>query len=273
MLYFTPYRISTITSNADIVKEGEKIKIDLLKMFNEFPISKRFVHIQFQDKEENRIRGEYPKKKRRQVKKSGKKRMFDNQVKFIYKMSDGYYPNIKVFQNGNIQMTGTRHIEHCKPIIDDIIDNIRIIQDKNVSFANFKIRLINTDFRIYKNKELSNKFIIKRKELHKGLIENDNIVATFTPGTYPGVKIEYYWNKNNLKNDGKCYCQSLCIGKDNNKNCKKITIAVFESGSVLITGAISTEQVDIAYEYICNFISNSEKRFENDLSMLMYNLD
>ena len=52
---------------------------------------------------------------------------------------------------------------------------------------------------------------------------------------------------------GKCYCTKLCNGKgdgDGNGNCKKITISTFQSGSVIITGARSMEQINDAYKFI-----------------------
>ena len=57
----------------------------------------------------------------------------------------------------------------------------------------------------------------------------------------------YYWNKDyhDYPIKGKCYCTKKCTGKGNGEgdgNCKKVTTAVFQSGSVLITGGRSMEQ-------------------------------
>jgi TATA-box binding protein (TBP) (component of TFIID and TFIIIB) len=37
-------------------------------------------------------------------------------------------------------------------------------------------------------------------------------------------------------------------------SCKKVTGALFESGSILITGGITFEQVDDTYQYICSIL-------------------
>ena len=275
MIYFSPYRISTITSNADILHNNDKFKIDLHKLFHTIPINEksRIIWTQFQDKEENRMRGEYPKKKRRQTKKTEKKRMFDNQVTLLYRTDDNYFPNIKIFQNGNIQMTGTRTINECHPIIEYILNYIGIIHDVKLTYHNFKIRLINTDFRVYKNPEFTDRFAIKRKELHKALIEDTNIISSFQPGSYPAIRIEYFYNTDN--SNGICECKDVCMGKNTKTtkiNCKKVTIAVFESGSILITGGIDENQVQKAYQFISNFISKSDVRFEKKTCQLLDSL-
>jgi TATA-box binding protein (TBP) (component of TFIID and TFIIIB) len=52
---------------------------------------------------------------------------------------------------------------------------------------------------------------------------------------------------------GKCYCTVPCKGNGTgtgNGECKKVTIAIFQSGSLIITGARSLEQIETAYHFI-----------------------
>ena len=54
-------------------------------------------------------------------------------------------------------------------------------------------------------------------------------------------------------NDGICRCTGLCDGKGDGEgdgNCKKVTIATFQSGNVIITGARKNIQTQAAYKYI-----------------------
>ena len=135
-------------------------------------------------------------------------------------------PNIKIFKNGNIQLTGIKYTKDTEYIAYHIIDKIKYIYnniDKNIDkknnedfinslqYSNFKIRMINSDFKTYTDDKLKNKFIIRRKELHNILISNkyDN-KSSFQPGIYQGVKLEYYYNKNN---DGKCICEFHSFNK------------------------------------------------------------
>lgn len=285
-IYFTPYRVSTITCNANI---GDNVNLDLNTLFHKIEIDNRndsFIWIQFLKEKEEQSRGVYPKKKRK-TKTEGKNR-FDNQMTVIYKFNDEYMPNIKIFKNGNIQLTGIKDVLHPKIIIDRLIQNIKRIYetDKNVinsgdttdntnitdnlSYKNFKIRMINTDFKIYEKEDMANKFNIKRKELHNILIsERYSNKSSFQPGIYQGVKLEYFWNSCNTEKDGICKCSGNCFGKNSgngNGNCKKVTIAIFESGSILITGGITFEQVNDAYAYICRVISENKDVVKKQLN-------
>lgn len=179
-------------------------------------------------------------------------------------------------------MTGIKDTNDTITIIDEIIRNIKkiysfnpsIIKDdedetkrekddiiKTLKYQNFKIRMINSDFKLYYDKELTEKFELKRKEVHRILISDKyNNKSSFQPGIYQGVKLQYFWNKFSDKKDGICKCPTHCYGKNNGQSiggCKKVTGALFESGSILITGGISLEQVDETYKYICNVLTEN----------------
>jgi TATA-box binding protein (TBP) (component of TFIID and TFIIIB) len=53
----------------------------------------------------------------------------------------------------------------------------------------------------------------------------------------------------------------MCNGKGDGScdgNCKKITIAVFQSGKALITGARNRQQLEIALKFISNFVDSKK---------------
>lgn len=259
----TPYRISTITCNGSL-----HTSINLNFLFEHVHISEDlFIWVEYGA---DNHRGIYPKKRRPHV---ADRKSFDNQVTLIYKMKDGYTPNIKIFRNGNIQMTGIRCPEDGKTILDGIANEVRrIAHEVNLQIAvpeeiqpgDFKIRMINSDF--------SFGFRIRRKDLHMLLISSKyNATSSFQPGTYPGVKIQYFWNERNTEPSGLCSCTHPCQGRGENANtagkkgeaetqCKKVTISVFESGKILITGATSYIQIDEAYGYIVKVIQDNLER-------------
>jgi len=274
-IYFSPYRVSTITCNANI---GEDINLNLKILFDNILIINNnnedngIVWVQYMKEGEELSRGVYPKKKRKSKKNKMKKNRFDNQVTIICK-NNGYMPNIKIFKNGNIQLTGIKNTTDTEVIVNHIIDNIRNIYNNidkdiinnrednyelNLKYQNFKIRMINTDFKLYCDSNLSVGFGLKRKEIHKLFISNlYNNKCSFQPGIYQGVKLEYFWNKCNPLKNGICSCPKQCYGKGKGEKineCKKVTGALFESGSILITGGVSFEQVNETYNYICNFL-------------------
>ena len=129
------------------------------------------------------------------------------------------------------------------------------IEDKSrIEILPLETVLINSDFNI--------NFKIKRNILHSILRDNYNIVSRYEPGIYPGVNNKYYWNENNLgtETEGRCVCKNTCDGKGNGKgegNCKKITIAAFQSGSVIITGAKNMRHINDAYRFINNVIQDN----------------
>ena len=98
---------------------------------------------------------------------------------------------------------------------------------------------------------------INRELLHREIIEND-IYSSYEPCIYPGVNIKYFINNNN-HNNGICNCESLCNGKGDgygDGDCKKVTIAVFKSGKIIITGGQNKRQINESYQFITNFINN-----------------
>jgi len=280
-IYFTSYKVSTITCNVDL-----GINIDLIVLYDNFNINEKsnFIWIYYPkiiDKENKR--GFYPKKKRN-VKQTNKKTSFDNQVTVLYKSDN--YPNLKIFKNGNIQITGVKNKDDVELIVTQVIEEIKRIYNINnnisstvdllnkIGFNNFHIRMINTDFKTYCDKEHTEKFLIRRKVLHKILIsDNYNNKCSFEPGKYHGVKLEFFWNKEKDIQNGICNCNEYCFGKGSGNginNCKKITIAIFESGSVLITGGVSFEQINNAYDYITTIFQNHREELKkSDLTNLL----
>jgi hypothetical protein len=280
MVYYTKYVISTITNNIDVVADGIKTKVNLNILFDEISISDPdkvgFVWTQCQRHCERIIRGIIPKKKRNS---GNRKRIFDNQTSFVFRMTDEYYPNVKVFQNGNIQMTGAKTLDDIwlplNTMYDELLRIYQINPDilpdvKDISklrIANLQIRMINTDFKLYKDDTMTQKFSVKRKELHRILTNEYDVISRYDPFTYPGVKTEYWWNKYSDQRNGNDFMDKRGVKGCDTSIFKKITIAVFESGSILITGAVNIVQVDDAYKFITDVI----KKHENSICVGIIN--
>ena len=159
----------------------------------------------------------------------------------------------KIERNINIERV-------VKDLIDlhdgkDILFKAPAIEDKSrIKILPLETVLINSDFNI--------NFKIKRNILHSILRDNYHIVSRYEPGIYPGVNNKYYWNENNLhtSTEGRCICKKTCDGKGNGKgegDCKKITIAAFQSGSVIITGAKNMRHIEDAYRFINTVIQDN----------------
>ena len=113
------------------------------------------------------------------------------------------------------------------------------------------ICMVNTDFK--------SNIVISRQDICRIIRRNYGIIVTYEPEIYPGVKICYSWNEDYLDRsryeEGKCYCTLRCTGCEDkpatgNGNCKNVTICVFLSGNIIITGGKSIRQTTDAYHFI-----------------------
>lgn len=274
MLQPTKYKVSTITATGKL-----NTLIDLPTFYQEaelVPFESRengFVYIEYGiDKESTIFRGFnkkllLPKKKK---KKDGKR--FDNQVTVILRYDTTQYVNVKVFKNGNVQMTGVKHIDRGEEVILKVEEQVRKIHLRGIEIAktfmtlagdNYKVCLINSDFRMGMQ--------IRRDRLNKIVQTEYKIYSSFEPCTYPGVKILYCWNSDHGDGDGVCKCSCECKGKGTGRGegqCKNITIAVFQSGCIIITGAQMYKQIDEAYQFICTLIQKHVDTLRKTLPVL-----
>lgn len=263
-----PYKISTITATGSIgVKE---INLD--------SFYKLIVIVKMEDNKEGFAYIEYGKKKgetfckgfhkkmtiTRRKRREGKR--FDNQATVILRLRRGDIldgANIKVFSNGNVQMTGIKTPEQGLIAIEYLITAIRemntkaqergldlvVANEDDMKPSDYRIRLINSDFRVG--------FFIKRDVATKIIQNKYGVICGFEPCIYPGVKVQYCCNTEAKINDGICRCEGDCNGKGNGTGdgqCKRITAAIFQSGCIIITGAQSLAQIDETYKFICMVI-------------------
>lgn len=190
-------------------------------------------------------------------KKRAVKKYFYNQLTLhIYnKLKENKRVNVKIFNNGRIQMTGINSDLVGSTTIDILLkefnklSNNDIFNEKEIlQIGDLETVLINSDFDI--------KCEINRENLHRVIVDN-GYLSSYEPCNYPGVNIKYYFNP--LKrNFGICDCDKPCNGKGLNNTCKKITIAVFKSGSIIITGGRNKNHIQKAYEFITEFIEENK---------------
>ena len=160
----------------------------------------------------------------------------------------------------NKDVTKTICPKCSKELIEDALVNNSISKIKD-----FKIVLINSDYYIG--------FNINREKLHNILYNKYQIYSSYEPCIYPGVNSKYYWNEDYFKNDyqGKCQCTVYCNGKGPGKGdgqCKKITISIFQSGSIIITGAHNHKQIITAYNFINNVINSDIQLIKKETNTL-----
>lgn len=259
----SPIRVTTHVAYGNI-----NASIDLKKLAEYLEINDSIKYVEFKNEDGNIIKGT----KKKNNKKNPSKGRFWNQITVIVVPELGFKNNIKIFNNGSISMTGVKKIENGKKSVQILIDYIKEIYNTNptilknemdistLEMSCFKIALINSDYNI--------SYDINRSVLHKILINEYNVSSTFDACEYPGVNIKMFWNKNNVVGNsftGKCPCNKKCIGKgtgDGVGQCKKITIFVFQSGSIMITGARCIEQIYSGYHFINSIFEKYKDKLE-----------
>jgi hypothetical protein len=283
----TPYKISTITATG-----RANTIIDLDALFESIEIQdvdsddEGIVFAEYGSRKSESIHKGYAKKLKIARRNHNAKKRFDNQITLVYKyLWNGarYVVNAKIFKNGHIQMTGLKHVDQGLDVIAKIMSLIqgykaqgegqgdgegKILASPSLApnnITDYKIRLINCDFRMG--------FEIRRDQLHRCVCRKYDVMSSFEPCIYPGCKIQYWYNRDRVKDKGGvCMCVGKCNGKGSGMGdgqCKKITIAVFQSGCVIITGGQSMAQVDETYAFIRHLLTeNHAEIHKKPLSLL-----
>lgn len=203
----------------------------------------KIVYGKTDDNVRTKIKSKKKVRKGKQIKKN-----FFNQTTLVVKSKNLKNDvNVKIFQNGSIHMTGCKgdnnfydimsilctELSKIKGVYNPTTDKIlpitfaedpEIIKMDNIQ--NVKIRMINTNFSIG--------FKIDRDKLYKSILTSktdEDVSCTFEPCAHAGVNIKY-----------------------NYKNKSIVSIFVFESGSIIITGAKKANHIIKAYEYITKHI-------------------
>ena len=189
-------------------------------------------------------------------KKSDNRKYFYNQVTIhlFNSLKENKRVNVKVFNNGTIQMTGINSDEIGQTTIKTLIEEFNKLSNEDIfemdeiqDVGSLETVLINSDFDIHSE--------INRESLHRSIIQH-GYMSSFEPCTYPGVNIKYYHNPL-VNNFGICDCEKPCNGKGKDNTCKKITIVAFKSGKIIITGGRSKYNIQTAYEFITEFINEN----------------
>jgi len=183
---------------------------------------------------------------------------FFNQVTAYIKLGTDRYINVKIFKNGSLQMTGIKKISECNIIIDKLLNEIKnsvnsnsisavpttglllpefitktypantVIKlinkgDEDLKVLTFSIRMINSNCKV--------PFKINRDALFQ-LLKADKIKCRYDPNSHACVNIRHDINET-----------------DN------VSIFVFQSGSIIITGGKTISDINKGYHYIMNIIS------------------
>lgn len=165
--------------------------------------------------------------------------------------------NVKLFANGGIQMTGVTSEEFARETAEWLLQTILTLPETpfeaKAAIERFSVQLINTDYSL-------NKFI-NQDALHKILINDYNLFSMLEKTIYQGVNTKFFYNTKN-PSKGICTCDNFCKGQGTGEGegeCKRITMSIFRTGKIIITGARTMEQINAAYKFLNNVFDTHSK--------------
>jgi hypothetical protein len=162
--------------------------------------------------------------------------------------------NVKLFGNGGIQMTGIPAEEFALSTLVWLLEELqKVVPKEGTIFTEppqlkgFKVQLINSDYQVA--------YPINRSALHSVLARTYGLFSTFESTIYQGVNTKYYYNEesSNKCRPGLCFCSKRCRGQGSGSGpgeCKRITMSVFQTGKIIITGGRFMYQLDEAYNFL-----------------------
>ena len=164
---------------------------------------------------------------------------YDNYIDII-KKNNSYNTCIKLGLNNKIKN-------------ENVID--KIVNKNILSITRYNITLINSDFYIG--------FKLNRTNVYDYMLNKCGLLCDFDPCIYQGVLIKFYWNSTKNIQDGKCKCTIPCNGKgtgNSNGECRKITVSIFQSGNIIITGKCCRKELYYIYNYMVDLLhKNSDE--------------
>jgi TATA-box binding protein (TBP) (component of TFIID and TFIIIB) len=164
-----------------------------------------------------------------------------------FKLKELIKVSTKIFHNGSFTITGARSIQGIVHLIRKLLHLLIsygdvLILSGNLEIVNLKISLINTDFTI--NKKVKQKLLNEILQYPKFSFQQGGHIKSsiFDPDEYHAVKIKYIDNPE----DKTTYYTRKGVEKYDTE----VTISVFNTGSVIITGGKDIRVTLGAYQFI-----------------------
>lgn len=132
---------------------------------------------------------------------------------------------------------------------------IILCDNKKIKISYCNLEMLNCNYNI--------NFNIKNNVLYK-LFRKNKIFVEYEPDNYPGLKLYYYWNKNDRHNPV-CSCEENCARTYKKDKCANITFLIFQTGSIVITNCKSYQQADDCYNYINKFLTDNYDNINSNI--------
>jgi len=196
---------------------------------------------------------EHLKKKPKKKKQEKQKVAFYNQATVLMRPSNPddndpnrtteSFMNIKIFRNGSLQVTGCKEIAGFMQVAQRLINRLKkgnnkksyLYYNKDIKIIGFKVNMINSSFKldIKVNREKLYHLLKKNHNTETADTEIGPVIVDFDPsGGHSSVNITHRYYPNN----GPTF--------------HEIFIYVFQTGSIVVTGAKNLQQIISSYFYL-----------------------
>lgn len=170
--------------------------------------------------------------KQYELTKRGKlKKTFFNQVTLNY--TDVSKKSIKIFSNGKLQITGISSCFECHHVIGLVTKWLNAyIEEKTqpIKVVHAYVGMLNVNFSVGSHLDL--------RQLNSILNKHDNVMSVYNPETYPAINMKLYHTNEEIVSS--------------TKERKNISIFVFGTGNIVVTGGKDLPSVHRAYNFIVN---------------------
>ena len=163
------------------------------------------------------------------------------------------YSNISIFifPNGKAKAAGVKTIDTIYLLLDELIEMVNYVpgtteNPETLDIENIKIQMICSDFKIKPVKEDSDGWCIKQEDF-KNILVKQGLSATFSAlSRYPGINLKI----ESIVEEG-----------------KQISLLIFRSGSIIITGGKNAKDIANCYNFITKIIiKNAKTLFYYDIN-------
>lgn len=142
----------------------------------------------------------------------------------------------KLFKTGSIQIAGALSTESAHEAADALCDAVGLSAP-----VDMRIRLVNCGLRAGSRLNLA----LCRDAMRERGIRNE-----YDPDRYSAVKACVFFGRG-ADDDNRCSCAVSCADKvSKNRLCQMVTVCVFESGAILVSGGASMSNVAVAVSRI-----------------------
>lgn len=178
--------------------------------------------------------------------------------------------NAKVFHTGSVQLSGV-----CCPasgiaavrLLRELCEASGVIDaDAATPFGRYRTVNMNSTHALG--------YEVDRDALFQ-ILKQKGLLVLYDSTHYPGVNLKYFYNLHNHRRDGICHCNeaggadpaaSKCISVRGCGNvvgrCRPVTVSIYNSGSILLTGTRNYAQLQEAFGFIEAVCSRNRDRVE-----------